>query len=62
MRLLLARLIADRTGSNALEYGLILALASLSIILGAASIGNQFDAMFRSMASVFASITANLNL
>jgi Flp pilus assembly pilin Flp len=58
---MLVRLLADRAGSNALEYGLILALGSLAIILGAAAVANQLDVVFRYLADMFASITATIH-
>jgi pilus assembly protein Flp/PilA len=37
---------ADESGSNATEYGLIIALVSLAILVGATALGTGLDALF----------------
>jgi len=57
---LLRRLIADRSGSNALEYGLIVALVSLAVVAGAAVAGTDLGALFTAIGAKLTSITAGI--
>jgi pilus assembly protein Flp/PilA len=49
--------IRDETGSNALEYGLIVALVSLAIVGGATTAGTNLGAMFDAIGNEVAGIT-----
>jgi len=44
---------ADETG-NATEYGLIIALVSLAIVLGATALGDGLSALFTRVAGILA--------
>ncbi len=44
----------DRTGATAIEYGLIAALVSISIIAGAGAIGNNLQSIFGTLANTVA--------
>jgi pilus assembly protein Flp/PilA len=59
MRRLLGRLVDDRSGSNALEYGLIVALVSLAVVGGATLAGTDLNALFNAVAAQLSSVTAN---
>jgi len=59
MRNLLSRLVDDRSGSNALEYGLIVALVSLAVVGGATLAGTDLNALFNAVAAQLSSVTAN---
>ena len=41
----------DEAGSNAIEYGLILALISMAIVVGAGSAGTSLGTMFASVST-----------
>jgi Flp pilus assembly pilin Flp len=60
MRTLIGRLIADRAGSNVIEYALILALISLTIVFAAAAVANDLAAVFVYLAGKFLSVAATL--
>ncbi|HEV2300877.1 MAG TPA: Flp family type IVb pilin [Stellaceae bacterium] len=60
MRKLWSRFIGDRSGSNALEYGLIVALVSLAVVAGAAVAGTDLGAMFDAIGAKITSVTAGL--
>ena len=60
MLTLLRSLSADRSGSNALEYGLIVALVSLAVVAGAAVAGTDLGAMFTALGAKISSVTAGL--
>ena len=57
---LLRRFIGDRSGSNALEYGLIVALVSLAVVAGAAVAGTDLAALFNAIGAKLSSITAGI--
>ena len=59
MRRLFERLVDDRSGSNALEYGLIVALVSLAVVGGATLAGTDLNALFNAVAAQLSSVTAN---
>lgn len=46
-----SRFMNDESGATAIEYGLVAALISVSIITGATSIGNQLSTLFNSVAT-----------
>jgi pilus assembly protein Flp/PilA len=37
----------DESGASAVEYGLLLALVSLMIVIGATTVGTQLDLLFK---------------
>jgi len=49
----LKRLFRDRSAGIAIEYALIAAIVSLSVILGAEQIGNVLSAVYNSVATAF---------
>jgi pilus assembly protein Flp/PilA len=53
------RLVQDESGSNALEYGLIVGLISLAIAAGATAAGSSLGNMFNTIGT---QITANAKL
>jgi Flp pilus assembly pilin Flp len=55
MRLLIA-FSRDNSGSNALEYGLIVAFISLAVVVGAQTAGNALGTMFSTIGANVASI------
>lgn len=60
MAKIVRRLVKDRSGSNALEYGLIVALVSLAVVAGAAVAGTDLGAMFDAIGAKITSVTAGL--
>jgi pilus assembly protein Flp/PilA len=50
----------DRSGSNALEYGLIVALVSLAVVTGAAVAGGDLGTLFTTIGTKLTSVTANI--
>ncbi len=60
MRNIVKRFFRDETGSNALEYGMIVALVSLAVVAGASvagtALGNMFSAIGSQMSAIAASI------
>jgi pilus assembly protein Flp/PilA len=57
---IIRRLIRDRSGSNALEYGLIVALVSLAVVAGAAVAGTDLGALFTAIGTLISSVTAGI--
>jgi pilus assembly protein Flp/PilA len=57
---LLRTFIGDRSGSNALEYGLIVALVSLAVVAGAAVAGTDLGALFTAIGTKLSSITSGI--
>jgi pilus assembly protein Flp/PilA len=55
-----ARFTKDEAGSNALEYGLIVALVSLAIVAGATTAGTALGAMFTALGTEVATVTAGI--
>ena len=51
MRMLFAKFLKDESGATAIEYGLIAALISLAIVLGAGLMGNALNAQFGKIAN-----------
>jgi len=52
----IARFARDKAGSNALEYGLIVALVSLAIVTGATVAGTNLGTMFMTIGTYIAGI------
>lgn len=48
---MLARFLKDEAGATAIEYGLIGALVSIAIIVGASSLGTAINETFDSVAT-----------
>jgi pilus assembly protein Flp/PilA len=46
---IIGRLVKDESGSNALEYGLIVGLISLAIAAGATAAGSQLGTLFNNI-------------
>jgi len=57
---LLRRFVADDSGSNALEYGLIVGFVSLAIVAGATVAGTNLGLMFTALGGKIATITATI--
>jgi pilus assembly protein Flp/PilA len=60
MRQLFNRFIRDASGSNALEYGLIIAFVSLAVVLGATAAGGSLNTMFTSIATELGIIAGSI--
>jgi pilus assembly protein Flp/PilA len=56
----IARFFRDDAGSNALEYGLIVALVSLAVVGGATTAGTNLGAMFTAIGAKLATTTAGI--
>ncbi len=60
MRNIAKRFFRDESGSNALEYGMIVALVSLAVVAGATvagtALGNMFSAIGSQMSAIAGSI------
>jgi len=54
---LLNRLLRDESGSNALEYGLIVALVSLAVVTGATAAGTALGDMFTALGTEVGTVT-----
>ena len=57
---IIKRLASDESGSNALEYGLIVALVSLAVVAGAAVAGTDLGALFTAIGGLITSVTAGI--
>jgi len=57
---LLNRLLHDESGSNALEYGLIVALVSLAVVTGAGVAGTALGSMFSALGTEVDTITTTI--
>ena len=57
MSSLFLRLIKDRSGASALEYGLVVGLIALVIIAGLALAGNTLSGLFNFIGSEISNIT-----
>jgi len=51
MKTLSHRFAKDKSGTTAIEYGLIAALIGLAIVAGASALGGTIDGLFSSMAT-----------
>ena len=56
----LNRFFQDDSGSNALEYGLIVALVSLAVVTGATAAGTALGAMFTAIGSKLTATTTGI--
>jgi pilus assembly protein Flp/PilA len=54
------RFLQDESGSNALEYGLIVALVSLAVVTGATAAGTALGTMFTNLGNRLDTIAANV--
>ena len=54
------RFLQDESGSNALEYGLIVALVSLAVVAGATTAGTALGAMFTALGARLTTVTATI--
>jgi len=55
------RFLSDDSGSNALEYGLIVALVSLAVVTGATAAGTALGGMFSALGSKLTSLTTTIS-
>ena len=53
MRSIISRFLADQTGATAIEYGLIVAVLSLTIVAGVGNAGNALQNMWSDLATRF---------
>ena len=53
---LLKRIWSDEKGEDLTEYALIVGLVALAVIVGAATLGNGFDAWYTNLASYVATL------
>lgn len=51
MTKLFARFMKDESGATAIEYGLIAALISVALIVGATALGSQINTNFNNLAT-----------
>ncbi len=54
------RFFQDDSGSNALEYGLIVALVSLAVVTGATAAGTALGGMFTALGTKLTGITTTI--
>jgi pilus assembly protein Flp/PilA len=54
------RFFQDESGSNALEYGLIVALVSLTVVAGATTAGNALGTMFTTLGTKLTAINGSI--
>jgi len=54
------RFFNDDSGSNALEYGLIVALVSLAVVTGATAAGTALGGMFTALGTKLTGITTTI--
>jgi len=54
------RFVQDDSGSNALEYGLIVALVSLAVVTGATAAGTALGGMFTALGTKLTGITTTI--
>jgi pilus assembly protein Flp/PilA len=57
---MLVRLLRDERGSNALEYGLIVALISLAIVAGAGAAGTALGNLFNAISTQVQNAASNI--
>jgi pilus assembly protein Flp/PilA len=60
MQKLLRRFVRDESGSNALEYGLIVGLVSLAVVAGAGAAGTALGGMFNALGNKITNITNSI--
>jgi pilus assembly protein Flp/PilA len=56
MKKLISSLLANQSGSNALEYGLIVGLVSLAIVVGAGLAGTSLGTMFTNLSTTISAL------
>jgi pilus assembly protein Flp/PilA len=54
------RFFSDDSGSNALEYGLIVALVSLAVVTGAGAAGSALGSMFSALGTEMTALTGSI--
>jgi pilus assembly protein Flp/PilA len=54
------RFAMDESGSNALEYGLIVGFVSLAVVAGATAAGASLNAMFNGISARLGTVTATI--
>jgi len=55
------RFIRDESGSNALEYGLIVAFVSLAVVAGATTAGTALGGMFTALGTRLGAVTTTVS-
>jgi pilus assembly protein Flp/PilA len=55
------RFLSDDSGSNALEYGLIVALVSLAVVTGAGAAGTALGDMFTALGTRLTTVTTSIS-
>ena len=55
------RFFSDESGSNALEYGLIVALVSLAVVTGATAAGTALGSMFSAIGTKLQTLTGSIS-
>ena len=53
-------ILLDEEGSNALEYGLIVAFVSLAVVAGATTAGANLGALFTAIGGELTTVTTNI--
>lgn len=61
LRVVIGRLAKDESGSNALEYGLIVGLVSLAIVTGATAAGTALGGMFSALGTRLTGLTTTIS-
>lgn len=61
LQTIMGRLWKDESGSNALEYGLIVGLISLAIAAGATAAGSSLGSMFNTIGTKIATEASGLS-
>lgn len=56
----LKKFVRDDSGSNALEYGLIVGLISLAVVAGATSLGGALGSLFTSLAATMNTVATSI--
>ncbi len=57
---IISKFFRDDSGSNALEYGLIVALVSLAVVTGATAAGTALGGMFTALGTRLGTITTGV--
>jgi Flp pilus assembly pilin Flp len=60
LRLIIRPLTRDTEGSNALEFGLIVGLVSLAIVMGAASAGTALGSLLSAVGTSITNVVSSL--
>jgi len=60
LRVVVESLAKDESGSNALEYGLIVGLVSLAIVTGAGAAGTALNGMFTSLGTRLTTLSTTI--